>query len=27
MNSMSHLRIADLLANTPVDREAHLDAA
>ena len=26
MNSMPHLRIADLLANAPVEPEAHLDA-
>jgi ParB-like chromosome segregation protein Spo0J len=27
MSAMPHLRIADLLANAPVDPEAHLDAA
>jgi hypothetical protein len=27
MCTMPHLRIADLLANTPIDPEAHLDAA
>ena len=27
MSTMPQLRIADLLANTPVDPEAHLDAA
>ena len=24
---MKHLRVADLLANSPIDPEAHLDAA
>jgi hypothetical protein len=27
MNAMPYLRIADLLANAPVDPEAHLDVA
>ena len=27
MSAMPHLRIADLLANMPIDPEAHLDAA
>jgi hypothetical protein len=26
MGAMPHLRIADLLANAPIDPEAHLDA-